>query len=95
LAFNDLAWLLATCPEESLRDGRRAVELATRSCELTEWKGAGTLGTLAAAYAETGDFDKAVEWQEKAIKLYTSEGDKKEWSERLNLYKNRKPLREP
>ena len=50
------AWLRATCPNEKYRDGKRAVESATRACELTDWKKAGHLDTLAAAYAECGDF---------------------------------------
>src|SRR5207245_244869 len=37
-AFSSLAWLLATCPEEALHDGKRAVEYATKACELTSWK---------------------------------------------------------
>ena len=52
------------------------------------------LGTLAAAYAEAGDFDKAVEWQEKANKLYTDADDRKKGEDRLNLYKEKKPYRE-
>jgi len=77
-----------------LRDGKRAVELATRVCELTEWKYANPLDTLAAAYAEVGDFDKAVEWQEKASKLYTDADDRKKGEDRLKLYQQRKPYRE-
>jgi len=93
-AYNALAWIWATCPEERLRDGKRAVELATRVCELTEWKYANPLDTLAAAYAEVGDFDKAVEWQEKASKLYTDADDRKKGEDRLKLYQQRKPYRE-
>ena len=51
---------------------RRLLNLATRACELSEWKEATHLGTLAAAYAEMGEFDKAVEWQEKANNLTPS-----------------------
>ena len=52
------------------------------------------LCTLATAYAEAGNMDKAVEWQEKANNLYTDEGDRKEGLERLNLYKEKKPYRD-
>jgi hypothetical protein len=53
-----------------------------------------SLGTLAAAYAEAGDFDKAVEWQGKANKLYTGAEDRKKGEERLKLYRDKKPYRE-
>ncbi len=91
---NALAWLRATCPDESLRDGRKAVELATRACDLTECKDVNKLDTLAAAYAEVGDFDKAIEWQEKANKLYTNANDRKKGEDRLRLYQDKKPYRD-
>ena len=93
-AYHALAWLWATCPEESFRHGKRAVELATRACGLAEWKDANMLATLAAAYAEVGEFDKAVEWEEKAIQLYANADDRKKGEERLKLYKDKKPYRE-
>jgi tetratricopeptide (TPR) repeat protein len=91
--YNELAWLWATCPSEKYRDGKRAVETATKACELSEWKEANKIGTLAAAHAESGDFDKAVEWEEKAHKLY-SDDDKKKWGKLLDLYKLKKPYRD-
>ena len=56
----------ATCPEEKHRNGQQAVEYATKACELTAWKNAPYLGTLAAAYAEAGDFAKAVQFLDKS-----------------------------
>ena len=64
---NNLAWLLATCPDATYRDGARAVILAERVCELTRHNVPGLLDSLAAAYAETGRFDKAVATVLKAI----------------------------
>jgi tetratricopeptide (TPR) repeat protein len=87
-----LAWLLATCPDARYRDGKRAVELATNACELSGWKYPNGLVALAAAYAETGDFDNAVKWQEEFLRL-CSEGDQKKWGFLLDLYKSGKSFR--
>jgi Tfp pilus assembly protein PilF len=67
--LNNLAWLLATSPDEKLRDGKRAIDLATEACEVTEYKLPHILSTLAAGYAETGDFETAKQWSTKAIEL--------------------------
>jgi tetratricopeptide (TPR) repeat protein len=85
-ALNALAWLLATCPEGAVRDGARAVELAKRACEQSAWAEANILDTLAAAYAECGQFDEAVKWQQEAVRLA---GDKvrEELRGRLELFK--------
>ena len=60
-ALNELAWLLATCPDAGIRDGRRAVELASRACRLDFGISAACVDTLAAAHAEAGDFESAAE----------------------------------
>jgi tetratricopeptide (TPR) repeat protein len=64
-----LAWFLATCPDSNIRDGKRAMAEATRACELTGWKKSACLQALAAAAAETGEFDIAVKWQTRALEL--------------------------
>lgn len=87
-----LAWLLATCPDATFRDGKRAIELATNACEVSDWKNAYGLCALAAAYAESGDFANAVKWQEAFLRL-GSEEDKKKWGFLLDLYKSGKPFR--
>jgi tetratricopeptide (TPR) repeat protein len=95
LALNNKAWLLGSCSDKRLRDGKKALELATKACELTEWKAAFFYDVLAVAYAETGEFDKAIEWTEKALK--DKEYDKAFGDEtrgRLKLYKDKKPFRE-
>ena len=71
------AWIWANCPDANLRDGRRAVKSATKACELTEWKVALHLATLAAASAEVDDYDSAIKWQTRANALYTNPADKK------------------
>jgi tetratricopeptide (TPR) repeat protein len=66
---NNLAWLLATCPEASLRNGNKAVELARQANELTGGENPAVLLTLAAAFAETGRFAEAVETAQHALRL--------------------------
>jgi tetratricopeptide (TPR) repeat protein len=68
-AQNDLAWVLAACPQASLRNGNKAVELALRANQLTDNRNPIFLGTLAAAYAEAGRFPEAVETAQRALQL--------------------------
>jgi tetratricopeptide (TPR) repeat protein len=94
-ALNNLAWLLATCPEERLRDGRQAVEYASRACDLTSWKASYFLATLAAACAEAGDFRQAIRWQERALESPQYERNEGTHARRrLALFENRRPYRE-
>jgi tetratricopeptide (TPR) repeat protein len=93
--YNAKAWVLGACPEARYRDGKTALELATRACELTEWKDPYFYDVLAVAHAELGEFDKAVEWVEKALKDRDYEkryGD--QTRERLRLFKDSKPWRD-
>jgi tetratricopeptide (TPR) repeat protein len=64
-ALIGLAWLYAANSDDSVRNGRRAIELATRACEITGWKSSHALAVLAAAHAELGDFDAAIRWHDK------------------------------
>jgi tetratricopeptide (TPR) repeat protein len=89
-----LASILATRPEESLRDGKRAVELAGRACQLTDWKEAAYLDTLAAACAETGDCESACRNIEKAIVLVDDSTTEAQYRERLSLYRSGRPFRQ-
>ncbi|MHC4982416.1 MAG: tetratricopeptide repeat protein, partial [Planctomycetota bacterium] len=73
-ALNALAWHLATCPVESLRDGTRAIELADSACRATRHEEAYILDTLAAAYAEAGRFGEAVSTAKKALRLAEATG---------------------
>jgi tetratricopeptide (TPR) repeat protein len=91
--YAGLASLFATSRYVAFRGGARAIEQAKKACELTEWKDPSCLSALAAAYAEQGEFQEAIRWQEKAIALAT-ESDKKAMQERLDLYKAGKPFRD-
>lgn len=88
-----LAWVHATHSESAFRNGIIAVEYATRACQLTDWKSAACLDILAAAYAETGDFDTAVKWELKAIAT-APEDERTELRVRLELYQAAKPYRQ-
>ena len=94
--YLNFARMWATADSEGPLDGARAVEAATKACELSNWNDWICVATLAAAYAETGDFDKAIEWQNRAIKLDVrpEHKDKVNALERLELYKAHKPYRE-
>jgi tetratricopeptide (TPR) repeat protein len=98
--LNNLGWVLATSPDAELRDGKRAVELATKACELTEYKAPHILSTLAAAFAESGNFDTAVEWSQKAVALNdpeldpTNEEQEAQLAKELESYLKKEPWRE-
>ena len=95
--MNELAWILATHADPQIRNGPDAVRLAERACELTQYKLPTLLDTLAAAYAELGQFAEAVKTAEKAIKLAQAAGQKKlaeDIQGRLELYKAKRPYRE-
>jgi WD40 repeat protein/Flp pilus assembly protein TadD len=91
--LNLQAWPRATSLDERSRNGLRAVVTALQACQLSDWKSSGLIDTLAAAYAEDGDFDNAVKWQRRAQEL-APEAWKVEFSMRLKLYEAGKPYRE-
>ena len=91
-AYNELAWLLGTCIQASFRNGKRAVEYATKACELSEWKDPNMIDTLAAAYAEAGDFKQAIKWETRYLETPNlSEKDATDAKSRLALYQTRQP----
>ncbi len=93
--INNLAWTLATCPDASLRDGKAALNYALRACQVSNWQNAAAIDTLAAAYAETGDFDNAVKYENKYLtSLSLSTSDAAEGEARLALYQAHQPYHE-
>lgn len=91
--LNNLAWVLATSPEDELRNGEQALKLATQASEQTEYKTPHILSTLAAAYAEMGDFESAVKWSQKSVDLNDPE-HAEQLKKELESYKQKKPWRE-
>lgn len=88
------AWLRATCPNPAFRNGKEAVADAKAACNLCSWGDWDYIDTLAAAYAEVGDFDSAVKFEQKAIEKAKKDDDTKGAQERLALYQQHKPYRD-
>jgi tetratricopeptide (TPR) repeat protein len=96
--LNEAAWVLATCTDATLRNGTEAVTLAEHAVELTSGRDAAMLATLAAAYAETGRFDKAVELEKRAADLATQQGNAPlaaTLRARLTQLEAKTPIRQP
>jgi tetratricopeptide (TPR) repeat protein len=83
--------LRSACVDEKFRDAKQAIEDATKACEMSEWQNSLYLSGLAMAYAEAGDFDAAVKWQQKAMEL--SANPPPSMTANLELYKQLKPFR--
>ncbi|MCX6924472.1 MAG: hypothetical protein NT154_14840 [Verrucomicrobia bacterium] len=90
-ALNCLAWLLATSENSAVRDGANAVVFGEKAVAATNRKNAAHLDTLAAAYAETGQFEKAVSTQQAAIVLLQTEAERDDYRSRLKLYEAKAP----
>ncbi|MEX0824635.1 MAG: tetratricopeptide repeat protein [Pirellulaceae bacterium] len=94
--LNNLAWVLATSPLEEVRDGERALTLAKEAAELTEYKEAHILSTLAAAHAETGNFEEAIKWASEAVEAGKKEENPQleQLQQELESYRKDEPWRE-
>ena len=94
--LNNYAWVLATSPIDTFRDGDLALELAKKAAEKSNYKQAHILSTLGAAYAEIGDFKNAIEWSTKAIEIAEKEKHDRldDLKKELDSYKLNKPYRE-
>jgi tetratricopeptide (TPR) repeat protein len=97
-AASNLAWVFATCPEDSIRDGTRAVELAERAFQISGGKIPMIYRVLAAGYAESGRFADAVETAQRGAEVATSQGNPAlaaELESNIALYQSGRPLRDP
>jgi tetratricopeptide (TPR) repeat protein len=104
--LNNLAWVLATSPDDAVRNPARSLEHGLKACELTKYEKPHILSTLAAGYAEKGDWETAIKWSSKAVELGTDEQNvddqlkkelesyqqKKPWREKQEIEENTKPL---
>lgn len=92
--YNGFAWMLATAPQDTFRDGKRALATARSAAELSDFRDPAILDTLAAAYAEAGDYASAIQWQETAMRLNGDPRLGPEFRKRLALYESSRPYRE-
>jgi beta-lactamase regulating signal transducer with metallopeptidase domain/Tfp pilus assembly protein PilF len=90
----ELANLLATCPDETFRNGKEAMARARAVCEQSTWQNADDLQILAAACAESGKFDEAIQWQTMANGMRANEPVRQRGAARLALYKQGLPYRQ-
>jgi uncharacterized protein len=93
VALRRVTWLLSTCPNPKVRDGVSAVEFGEKAAAATDHRDASILDVLAAAYAETDQFDHAVRVEKQALTLASREDERADYQSRLKLYQTRKPYR--
>jgi len=91
-AYRGLAWLMATCPDESVRNPSRAIELAEFAMQLNGEKDSVSFDTLAAAQASAGDFPTAMTTLHQAIEI-APEDERTVYQDRLLMYQRARPFR--
>src|SRR5437667_9967009 len=93
-ALSDRAWFQATCPDSSFRNGQQAVKDAKAACSIMQWKDEDMIDTLAAAYAETGDFASATRYAAQALTIKgITPLDAKRIQQHLTLFQQNRPIR--
>ena len=91
--MNSLAWILATSENPTLRDGSNAVAFADKAVGAINRKNPAVIDTLAAAYAEAGQFEKAITTEQEAIALLQTEAEKNDHGAHLKLFEAKTPCR--
>jgi len=92
-AYNERAWFRLNCPDRSYRDAHQAVKDAATACRLINWRDEDMIDLLATACAETGDFDAAVGYEQKALAIKGVESeDTRRLQKHLELFKQHKTL---
>jgi tetratricopeptide (TPR) repeat protein len=92
-AYCDRAWVRLNCPDQAYRNGQQALKDATSACKLIDWKDENMIDTLAMAYAEIGDFDSAVRYEEKALVIKgVKADDSKRLQAHFDSFKQHRPL---
>ena len=92
--LSDRAWFYDTCPNAAFRNGKQGVKDAKAACSITVWQDENTIDTLAAAYAEIGDFNSAVQYAQQALAIKDiSERDSKLIRRHLGSFQQHKPIR--
>jgi tetratricopeptide (TPR) repeat protein len=97
-AMSNLAWVFATSPDDSLRDGAQAVQLAEQAVRISGGRIPIIFRTLAAAYAESNRFSEAIQTAQRGIELANSQGNSglaTELQGNIALYQAGRPLRDP
>ena len=92
--YNSVAWVLATCRNQKVRNGAEALDYATKACALTDWKNSEAIDTFSAACAEAGDFAAAIKWEQIAITTPVSASRIDGYTARLALYQANNPYRD-
>jgi len=92
-ALSALAWMLATSENSAIRDGAHAVAFGEKAVAATSRKDPAALDNLAAAFAEAGQFEKAVSTEQEAIALLRTETEKIDYETRLKLFEGKLPYR--
>jgi tetratricopeptide (TPR) repeat protein len=92
-ALDNRAWIRATCPDPALRNGKAAIADATKACGMIKWKDAAAIDTLAAAYAESGDFDSALRYEQQATGAPGAEQISRELQDHMASFKQHRPIR--